>query len=182
MISLDIKYMLPNNYVIYWSSQKPLCVQIGICVCCRQHCIAIVDLNSPRDVVRRIARQSRYAISCIEWNPHASHADYFLTAVRAPSVITSCFPHSPECVSLQALLHPMCTIHVIHTEWCWFWSLILLTDYFLLLAFVWPTTFSSYYSRLDWVMHRSSKEEPLSIIGKRFFPCCYLTNSVKSKH
>jgi len=49
--------------------------------CCSRHCIAIVDLSSPQDVVRRIARHGRWAISCVAWNPHRSHADYFLTAV-----------------------------------------------------------------------------------------------------
>jgi len=48
---------------------------------CSQHCIAIVDLNAPRDIVMKIPRQSRYAINCVEWNPHSSHADYFLAAV-----------------------------------------------------------------------------------------------------
>jgi len=59
-------------------------VNVCVCVCvnwCSQHHIAVVDLNSPRDIVRRIARQSRWAISCVEWNPHPSHADYFLAAV-----------------------------------------------------------------------------------------------------
>jgi len=58
---------------------------------CRQHYIAVVDLNSPQDVVRRIARQSRWVISSVEWNPHPSHADYFLAAVRLSLISVAVF-------------------------------------------------------------------------------------------
>jgi len=59
------------------------CCVVRECVLdyCSRLCIAVVDLNSPRDAVWRIPRQSRYAVNCVEWNPHSSHADYFLAAV-----------------------------------------------------------------------------------------------------
>ncbi|KAL3859727.1 hypothetical protein ACJMK2_009928 [Sinanodonta woodiana] len=42
--------------------------------------LALVDLDNPEERVFRVTRQSKWDISCVQWNPHASHAHLFVTA------------------------------------------------------------------------------------------------------
>ncbi|XP_052233615.1 GATOR complex protein WDR59-like isoform X3 [Dreissena polymorpha] len=42
--------------------------------------LALVDLDNPVEKVHRLTRQSKYDISCVQWNPHASHAHWFSSA------------------------------------------------------------------------------------------------------
>ncbi|ESO82861.1 hypothetical protein LOTGIDRAFT_184651 [Lottia gigantea] len=41
--------------------------------------LALVNLNNTQKVVK-VARKSKWEISCVQWNPHASHASNFVTA------------------------------------------------------------------------------------------------------
>lgn len=43
--------------------------------------LALVDLDDPVQKIHRLTRQSKWDIGCIQWNPHASHAQLFATAV-----------------------------------------------------------------------------------------------------
>ncbi|KAL5022221.1 hypothetical protein ScPMuIL_001376 [Solemya velum] len=42
--------------------------------------LTLVNLEEPTDKVTKTARQSKWDISCVQWNPHASHAHLFVTA------------------------------------------------------------------------------------------------------
>ncbi|WAR12457.1 WDR59-like protein [Mya arenaria] len=42
--------------------------------------LAMVNLDDPTENVHRLTRTSKYDISCVQWNPHASHAHLFSTA------------------------------------------------------------------------------------------------------
>ncbi|KAL4234056.1 GATOR complex protein wdr59 [Mactra antiquata] len=42
--------------------------------------MALVDLDDPGEKIYRLTRQSKWDIGCIQWNPHASHAQLFATA------------------------------------------------------------------------------------------------------
>ncbi|XP_053401808.1 GATOR complex protein WDR59-like isoform X3 [Mercenaria mercenaria] len=44
--------------------------------------LALVDLDSPSEKMHRLTRQSKWDISCIQWNPHASHAQLFSAACK----------------------------------------------------------------------------------------------------
>ena len=57
--------ILSANY-IFASSRRALC---------------LIDLDCPSEKSHRINRQSKWDISCVQWNPHASHAHLFCTAV-----------------------------------------------------------------------------------------------------
>ncbi|KAK6185511.1 hypothetical protein SNE40_007729 [Patella caerulea] len=41
--------------------------------------LALVNLNNTDNVIK-VARKSKWEISCVQWNPHASHAPIFVTA------------------------------------------------------------------------------------------------------
>lgn len=45
-----------------------------------RHVLTLVDLDNPLERSIRVSRQSKWEISCIQWNPHASHAKLFTTA------------------------------------------------------------------------------------------------------
>ena len=52
---------------------------------CSKKTLAYVNLENPEEGedrnVTRITRQSKWDISCVQFNPHASHAYLFVTAV-----------------------------------------------------------------------------------------------------
>ena len=47
----------------------------------RKRALAIVDLNTPTENVKKISRVNNWKISAAQWNPHPSLAHYFVTAV-----------------------------------------------------------------------------------------------------
>ena len=49
-------------------------------LCFRKRSLAVVNLNTPTQGVRKVPRQSKWEISTVQWNPHASHAHWFVTA------------------------------------------------------------------------------------------------------
>ncbi|XP_074645024.1 GATOR2 complex protein WDR59-like isoform X3 [Tubulanus polymorphus] len=42
--------------------------------------LALVDLHKPSDAVKKFARNSKWEISAMRWNPHQSHGNLFVTA------------------------------------------------------------------------------------------------------
>ena len=43
--------------------------------------MCLIDLNCPSEKFYKVNRQSKWDISCVQWNPHASHAHLYCTAV-----------------------------------------------------------------------------------------------------
>ncbi|XP_060605078.1 GATOR complex protein WDR59-like isoform X6 [Ruditapes philippinarum] len=44
--------------------------------------LGLVDLDDPLEKMHRLTRQSKWDITCIQWNPHASHAQLFAATCK----------------------------------------------------------------------------------------------------
>ena len=47
----------------------------------RKRWIALIDLDNPSENVKKVQRQSKWEISVVQWNPHNSHKNVFVSAV-----------------------------------------------------------------------------------------------------
>ena len=47
----------------------------------RRKGLAFVNLNTPREIEKKVARKSKWECGAVEWNPHLSHAHMFANAV-----------------------------------------------------------------------------------------------------
>ena len=47
----------------------------------RRKGLAFVNLNTPREIEKKVARTSKWECGAVEWNPHLSHAHMFANAV-----------------------------------------------------------------------------------------------------
>lgn len=70
-----------NTYTCMYKDSVILKAIIDFNFYCRRRAISMVNLKKPKEKPLKSARQSKWDVSCVQWNQVPSHLNLFVTAV-----------------------------------------------------------------------------------------------------
>lgn len=70
-----------NTYTCMYNDSVILKAIIDFNFNCRRRAISMVNLKKPKEKPLKSARQSKWDVSCVQWNQVPSHLNLFVTAV-----------------------------------------------------------------------------------------------------